>query len=805
MSQIIAHSLEVNNRTKDVTIHGNITFESLMLSENVLKGIKESGFRKPSPIQLKSIPVGRCGFDIIVKSKSGTGKTLVFSIIALETIAVEKHETQILILAPTREIAVQIQEVIVNIGSHINGLKVESFIGGLPLEGDKEKCKNCHIAVGTPGRVKQLIDEGVLKPNSIHLLVLDEVDKLMECSFINDINEIFNCLPDRKQIITTSATYPEELSTFLNKYMLSLTYIEVETGTPLLLGLKQFVKIIKPYTSVIQEIKFKNEELLNLFSMISFTQCLIFTNYQTRAESISNYLNQKGWCSMFISAAQSQPQRLETVKNLKNFKCKILLSTDLTARGIDAAKVDLVVNYDIPTSAVTYLHRMGRAGRYGSSGVCVDFVSSGVALHQWQCMLGVIGGCSLGIPKLPICNSSVSDLLKLESSSDNCIFGIIDDSYVPEMNTSIKKNVLDLKRKKNAGNVREEEIGRSSYSEGKDTGLSGLNSKETTKCVTNHSTEDLDPSVPLNKPSDGTINRNHGSCSTFKQLTSTFSDTSRVSSALIDRTNESAETPEKNIFYKNKALLFVTQILSRKKLSGELEPDLNVLHYYIDAIKNQDKSEIAEIASNTRFRSVEELLKNIEEIDYLPGTEKSKFENSMEDIFKIGYHCATKSNSRHWSSYLPKSELNNFKNLRLKERLISNDSDKAGYTENSDDYEGDEFSDMPIGRASDDDADNRHCNPEVMKWTCVEKEDNIDRYRETYDGADWDHLNSYFDQCSESLWQLGLCFESIEDFDCWFYRKWQSQVFSVRDYVQQNLYVREMNQYQESRYNPNKK
>ncbi|CAH1112445.1 unnamed protein product [Psylliodes chrysocephalus] len=450
---MLAHRIDDNSRTKDVTVVENVTFESLLLSENVLKGLKKSGFKKPSPVQLKAIPVGRCGFDLIVKSKSGTGKTLVFSIIALESLKLKKDKLlEVLIVSPTREIAVQSQEVFKLIGCYFEDLKVESFIGGLSLAEDKEKCKICNIAVGTPGRIKQLISLKSLNTNSIRLFVLDEADKLMENSFRNDINEIYNSLPPKKQIITTSATYPNQLDEFLSKYMLSPTHINAEIDSPLLLGLKQFVVITKPTPTVVQLMKLKTEELVKIITNISFTQCLVFSNYQTRAESLSNILNQKGWPSTYISAAQTQPQRLEAVNKLKDFKCRIMLSTDLTARGIDAANVDLVINYDIPLDAMTYLHRMGRAGRYGSSGVCINLASEGPDLLHLQEILGNIGGTALSIPKLTTFNGSVSDLLKIEVPKEDHVYGIVN----PEKTDTPRNKVFEILKKENKVNKNED-------------------------------------------------------------------------------------------------------------------------------------------------------------------------------------------------------------------------------------------------------------------------------------------------------------------------------------------------------------
>ncbi|KAJ8983858.1 hypothetical protein NQ317_016463 [Molorchus minor] len=441
MSGMLAHSLD-SQRSRDISLEGNISFESLLLNENLLNGLTKNGYKKPSPIQIKAIPVGRCGFDVIVKSKSGTGKTLLH----FETVEVLKTQTQVLILAPTREIVVQIEEVISTVGTFIEGLHVTSFIGGLPIKEDIEKCKDCHIAVGAPGRVKHLITEGILKINSVRLLVLDEVDKLMENSFVNDINEIYNNLTGRVQVITTSATYTNEIKTFLHKFMLSPTQVVVEDETPLLWGLKQFVQVIDSHPNVVQQTKAKTDVILKILTRLSFTQCIIFTNYQIRAESISNTLNQKGHASLYISAARTQVERLAAVKDLRNFKCRIMLSTDLTARGIDAANVDLVINYDVPVDANGKSWSVTAPQR-----ICINLVSRTGELQQLQNILNTIGGPSMSIPELPDFNGDIKDLLNLEVPNEKHILAISSDVITSKSNnTTANLNVENTSKKEKA-------------------------------------------------------------------------------------------------------------------------------------------------------------------------------------------------------------------------------------------------------------------------------------------------------------------------------------------------------------------
>ncbi|KAH0548896.1 hypothetical protein KQX54_004071 [Cotesia glomerata] len=345
------------------------------LSQRILNGLTACGFEKPSPIQLKAIPLGRCGFDLLIQAKSGTGKTAVFGVIALEMINLDNSPHQVLILAPTREIAVQISNVFSSIGSEMQGLKVNYFVGGTPMQSDKTKIVSCHVIVSTPGRLKHLIDQKLVKIENVRLFVLDEADKLMDDSFRKDVNYIFSKLPANKQVILSSATYPENITLFTTKYMRTPLVCLPDDRSPILLGLRQFVVIVPDHPNPMKRVEIKVKELLKILRNFKFKQSLVFFNYQSRAQSVCNQVTGKGFQSTYITGNQDMKKRLSTMESLKNFKCRILCSTDLTARGIDAENVNLVVNFDVPCDSATYLHRIGRAGRYGAYGIAISLIS----------------------------------------------------------------------------------------------------------------------------------------------------------------------------------------------------------------------------------------------------------------------------------------------------------------------------------------------------------------------------------------------------------------------------------------------
>ncbi|XP_009983477.1 PREDICTED: LOW QUALITY PROTEIN: probable ATP-dependent RNA helicase DDX20, partial [Tauraco erythrolophus] len=348
----------------------------------------------------KAIPLGRCGLDLIVQAKSGTGKTCVFAAVALDAVLLESPATQILILAPTREIAVQIHAVITALGIQMEGLECHVFIGGTPLSQDKARLKKCHIAVGSPGRIKQLIELDYLDTGSIRLFVLDEADKLLEeGSFQEQINWIYSSLPANKQMLAVSATYPESLANALTRYMREPTFVRLNPTDPSLIGLKQYYKIVNSHPLPHKTFEEKTQHLQELFSKIPFNQALVFSNLHSRAQRLAEVLTSRGFpAAECISGNMNQNQRLDAMAKLKQFHCRVLISTDLTSRGIDAEKVNLVVNLDVPVDWETYMHRIGRAGRFGTLGLSVTYCCRG---EEENMMMKIAQKCNLQLLPLP--------------------------------------------------------------------------------------------------------------------------------------------------------------------------------------------------------------------------------------------------------------------------------------------------------------------------------------------------------------------------------------------------------------------
>ncbi|XP_017653899.1 probable ATP-dependent RNA helicase DDX20 isoform X2 [Nannospalax galili] len=281
----------------------------------------------------------------------------------------------------------------------MEGLECHVFIGGTPLSQDKSRLKKCHIAVGSPGRIKQLIELDYLNPGSVRLFILDEADKLLEeGSFQDQINWIYSSLPASKQMLAVSATYPEFLANALTRYMRDPTFVRLNSSDPSLIGLRQYYKVVSSYPLAHKIFEEKAQHLEELFSRIPFNQALVFSNLHSRAQHLADILSSKGFPTECISGNMNQNQRLDAMAKLKQFHCRVLISTDLTSRGIDAEKVNLVVNLDVPLDWETYMHRIGRAGRFGTLGLTVTYCCRG---EEENAMMNIAQKCNINLLPLP--------------------------------------------------------------------------------------------------------------------------------------------------------------------------------------------------------------------------------------------------------------------------------------------------------------------------------------------------------------------------------------------------------------------
>ena len=345
------------------------TFEDLGLKKLLLRGIFGFGFTLPSFIQQKAIKPIILKKDIIAQAQSGSGKTATFLISMLQNIDHEDLKLQALVLAPTRELAKQIYDISAKIGYYL-GTKSHLCTGGNPVIEDKKKIQEgLHYLVGTPGRIKDMIERKILSTSYLKMLIIDEADEMLGRGFLEQINEIIKVIPPDCQICLFSATMPSEIVKMTTKIMNNPVRILVKKEQITLEGIKQYQLGTTNDSS-------KYDALVEIYANINVNQPIIFANSKEKAEAIATKMSEKDFVVSCIHGAMEQKDRNQIMEDFKSGASRILIGTDLVARGIDVQQVDLVINFELPTNKENYIHRIGRAGRYGRKGVAINLVSS---------------------------------------------------------------------------------------------------------------------------------------------------------------------------------------------------------------------------------------------------------------------------------------------------------------------------------------------------------------------------------------------------------------------------------------------
>jgi len=353
-------------KTEDVTLTKGTDFTDFYLSRELLMGIYEKGYEKPSPIQEKTVPIALFGKDILARAKNGTGKTAAFIIPTLEKVDTKKECIQALILVPTRELALQTSHVCKEIGKHLN-VEVMVTTGGTSLKDDIMRLyKPVHILVGTPGRVLDLVDKNVADLSKCQMMVMDEADKLLSPEFVPLIEKCISHLPKGRQILLFSATFPVTVKDFRDKH-LNQPY-EINLMDELTL------KGVTQYYAFVEE-RQKVHCLNTLFSKLQINQSIIFCNSVNRVELLAKKITELGYSCFYIHAKMPQDLRNRVFHDFRNGACRNLVSSDLFTRGIDIQAVNVVINFDFPKNSETYLHRIGRSGRFGHLGLAINFVT----------------------------------------------------------------------------------------------------------------------------------------------------------------------------------------------------------------------------------------------------------------------------------------------------------------------------------------------------------------------------------------------------------------------------------------------
>jgi len=347
-------------------------FDKMNLKQELLRGVYAYGFERPSAIQARAIMPCVRGHDVIAQAQSGTGKTATFAISLMQRIDFESNlsEPQGLVLAPTRELAQQIQKVIIALGDYLD-IDCHACIGGTNVALDAKKLQEGkpHIIVGTPGRVKDMIDRKILKTRSIKMFVLDEADEMLNRGFKDQIYDIFRNMNSDTQAILLSATMPIEVLEVTKKFMRDPVEILVKKDELTLEGIKQF------YVNVEKE-AWKYETLCDLYEAISITQAVIFCNTRRRVDELQKHLKDKSFTVSALHGDMDQKTRDCIMREFRTGSSRVLITTDLLARGIDVQQVSLVINFDLPKNRENYIHRIGRSGRFGRKGVAINFVTT---------------------------------------------------------------------------------------------------------------------------------------------------------------------------------------------------------------------------------------------------------------------------------------------------------------------------------------------------------------------------------------------------------------------------------------------
>jgi ATP-dependent RNA helicase UAP56/SUB2 len=346
-------------------------FRDLMLRPELLRAIMDCGFEHPSEVQHECIPQAILGMDIICQAKSGMGKTAVFVLATLQQLQPEDGTVSVLVMCHTRELAFQISKEYERFSKYLSTVKVAVFFGGMPIKKDEEtlKTNTPHIVVGTPGRLLALARGGQLKLKGLKHFVLDECDKMIgDVDMRRDVQEIFKMTPQEKQVLMFSATLPKDLRLIAKKFMQEPMEVYVDDEAKLTLhGLQQYYVKLKENE--------KTKKLLELLEILEFNQIVIFLRSVNRCQALDKLLTEQNFPSIAIHRQLGQEERLARYQKFKDFQARILVATNLFGRGMDIERVNIVFNYDMPEDTDTYLHRVARAGRFGTKGLAITFVS----------------------------------------------------------------------------------------------------------------------------------------------------------------------------------------------------------------------------------------------------------------------------------------------------------------------------------------------------------------------------------------------------------------------------------------------
>ncbi|PVZ05004.1 DEAD/DEAH box helicase [Actinomycetospora cinnamomea] len=345
-------------------------FAALGLAERLLPTLAESGFDTPTPIQTETIPLLLAGRDVLGLAQTGTGKTAAFGLPILSAIDPAQKAVQALVLTPTRELAIQVADAVERLGAGVPGLQVVQLYGGAPygpqLAGLR---RGGQIVVGTPGRVADHLEKGTLDLSHVAHFVLDEADEMLQMGFLEEVEALFEQLPDDRQVALFSATMPAAIREVSRRHLNAPAEVSIKSKTQTGVNTRQRYVVVPE--------RLKADALSRILQVEDFDACLVFVRTRQNTTDVTDALNRRGFAAVAISGDLSQPQREKTIADLRAGKIDVLVATDVAARGLDVERISLVVNHDLPTDPESYVHRIGRTGRAGRSGDAISFVTRG--------------------------------------------------------------------------------------------------------------------------------------------------------------------------------------------------------------------------------------------------------------------------------------------------------------------------------------------------------------------------------------------------------------------------------------------
>ncbi|WP_051418407.1 DEAD/DEAH box helicase [Mesoplasma seiffertii] len=353
-----------------------MTFKELQLNEHILKALEINKFDQPTEIQEKAIPVFLNNQNLFGKSSTGTGKTAAFVLPILHNLTVKLRRPQVIILAPTRELALQIVDQVRKFSSRINGIGVAPLIGGAQMRDQINRLRDAQIIVGTPGRVNDHLNRGTLKLNDLRTIILDEADEMLKMGFKNEIDAVFKAAPEGVQVGLFSATNTPKVMQIANNYMKDYELVEIHNE----LKVNSNITNTFIFTKGID----KEELILKVFEKHAPQRAIVFTNTKSQTDKIARNLKTIGVKAVVINGDKRQSQRTKSIKMFKNDEYQVLVATDVVARGIDISGVDYVINYDISRENEHFVHRIGRTGRNNETGNSISFIANQGTLRQIQ-------------------------------------------------------------------------------------------------------------------------------------------------------------------------------------------------------------------------------------------------------------------------------------------------------------------------------------------------------------------------------------------------------------------------------------